>query len=225
MPYFPTESDLFNILQIEAPEGVYPQGAPSAYFSTADNDSIASIVATAYQNAAVIYNNFWPQTLNVSPANGEKINDWEIKIFGSIQDTTQTLQVRINNILAKIRNKPAISLTYVAAIVANILAVSGVAYDILEWGSDTGGWVLDFSQLEINTFLNPGRVFDLAFGSSGDLADDQQTAYTYEIRIYGTIPDVTYQLLDSTLTKIEPARSTHVITQGLNPNDELNGTL
>jgi len=84
------------------------------------------------------------------------------------------------------------------------------------------------SELGISTFLSGSN---LGNATGPGLCDDdpanygltpaqwalaQQTAYTYEVRIFDiTLTAVQRALLDATLSKAEPARSTHVITDGL----------
>ena len=98
---------------------------------------------------------------------------------------------------------------------------------------DTGTWILGYSSLGQNTYLGTldpligdrsgftpldcSLDYAAAGITAGQLADIQKMAYSYEVRIYGNADAVTLALLDSDLTKYEPARSTHIILNNATP--------
>jgi hypothetical protein len=243
MPYFLKQTDAYRILQRELPEGVYADGPPTAFYTTSDMDSVAKIIGDAYENLNVIYDNFWPQTMLGYSASGEQINAWEIREFGQIQDTTQNLETRIANLLTKIQSIPAINAAYIASLIQSLLGPNigynqllvGGAFEIIEWGNYTGSWMIGVSELGIDTFLSGGNRYQNTGSnicppaplgtpppngiSETELSDEQQTAYTYEVRIYGTtLSSSMLAKLNVLLSANEPARSTHVITDGLDPS-------
>ena len=60
MPDFLQRQDIYNLLERENPEDVYPHsGDPSNFLSTAENDSVAKVVEDAYTNLQVIYRNIF----------------------------------------------------------------------------------------------------------------------------------------------------------------------
>jgi len=146
MPIFPPQDDLYRLFQRESPENAYADGVPGAFFSTADNYANAKILATAYLNLQVVYNNFFPAYAD------EKIADWEIAYFGMVaDDSTLTLLQRQQRVIAKIRERKDLSLW---TILTAILTGTGTAVDtgvIDPWVGHE--WLLDVSQLDTETFL------------------------------------------------------------------------
>ena len=227
MPKFLSREEVYRLLQRELPEAAYPDGAPSAFYSTADMDSIAGTVADAYTNLTKIYNNYFPQTAD------EKINDWEITAFGVLQDASLSLSQRQDRVTAKIRSRKGLTKTDMLQTVQSVIGTDKII-EVVEWGCGDGGWMLDVSLLSYSTILNGIRL-TLATGPDlceQDPADyglteqqwiDMQTeAYTYEVKIYGyTLSQEEYNEIDAALKVAEPARSNHVITSGLDPDDSL----
>lgn len=96
---------------------------------------------------------------------------------------------------------------------------------------DDGGWTLDVSRLNVDTYLGSGDVdntrdTDPPEGDYCDLPDtdfwqEQRTrAYGYEVRIFDyTLSDEQYASLDKLISAREPARSKHWILDGLDPDD------
>lgn len=221
MPIFLSQADLYRVLQRELPEDVYADGAPSAFFSTADMNAVAKPLATAYENLERIYDNYFPQYAD------ENVGDWEVTVFGFVSDGDLTLQQRRDRVIAKLRNRPGITRDDIfRAVTATIPELAPTGFDIIVWGCSLGGWTLDVSELGYDTYLNGyprtaavgPQLCDLTPGDFGvteaQWIEMQTEAYTYEIRIAELeLTEAQLQALDTVLTAAEPARSTHVITQ------------
>ena len=229
MPVFLSRYDVYRILQRELPENVYADGPPSAFFTTADMDSLAACLETAYTNASGIYQNFWPQTAD------EKIDDQEIKYFGVLSDSSLTLAQRQQRLLTRIQNPRGITVSDMIAVVKTVIGADKDV-EIIEWGNYTGGWMINYSQLGVETFLNAFPLSDVTgpnlcsvnpadYGYTEEQwLEMRQQAYTYEVRIYGyTMTDTERAEVDTQLSIEEPARSAHVITDGLDPSQEIGG--
>lgn len=231
MPHFLTRDEIYRVLQRELPDSVYADGAPSGALTTADNYSLAGVVADSYTNLNRIYQNKFPQTAD------EDINDWEFMVFGALSPASLTLSQRQALLVNYLRTKPKLSVQGMINVVTGAVpetAVSGI--DISEWGCYTGGWVLDESELDVTTILNGENLVDVTgpgicganpadYGKTpAEWALMQEEAYTYQVNIYGyTLSADQRATIDALLTKAEPARSTHVIVDGLDPDDMLNG--
>jgi len=230
VPKFLTEFEFYRMLQRELPEDVYPDGAPSAYFSTADMDAVAAVAASGYANLARIYDNMFPQYAE------ENISDWELLVFGYYLDSSLSLSQRRDKIVGKIRERRGITIPDMIAITKSVIGLDK-EIEIWERGCDSGGWMIGVSQLGINTILNGANLVnatgpDLCHKSPSDYgltADEwalaQEEAYTYDVRVYNyTLTALELEQLDAALSKGEPARSQHVITSGLTDADKLSGT-
>ena len=53
--------------------------------------------------------------------------------------------------------------------------------------------------------------------SQDEMQEIQESAYTYEVKIFGNASAETLALLNKRLTAAEPARSTHIITNNATP--------
>lgn len=226
MAYFLSANDLYRVLQRELPpDNVYPDGEPSQFFSTADQYSVATVLAEAYVNLQDIYLNFFPETT------ATKLVDWEIKIFGTGGDSTLTNQQRIDRILAKIRSRQGIREQDMIDVVHTVIDPS-ILVEIGEWGCESGGWHIGESMLAIETYLNEARMLDYTgpticcppHTAPANLADMQEQAYTYSVLIYGyTLTATQRAQIDAALDVAEPARSQHVIYDGLNAANAIGG--
>lgn len=227
MPHFPTQDEVYRVLQRELPTNVYPDGPASAYYSTADMYATAQVAATAYGNLSRVYDNYFPAYTI------ESINDWFTTVFGSTAVPLPTLAQQQQQILTKLQNKRGITLSDMKAVVISVIG-SGILFDIITWNGSNNGqgaWILGESLLGLNTFLAFANPL-IATGSGLCSADPatygltqaqwlaiRQQAYTYEVRIYGyTLTAGQYTQLDQSLSREEPARSGHVITSGLDPS-------
>lgn len=232
MPIFLTTDQIYRIIQRELPpENVYPDGPASAFFSTADSYATAKTIGDAYNSLSNIYDQYFPQYST------DRLADWEVLVLGKNLPETLTLQQRRDRVLAKIRSQKRATPTDMRALVYTIIDPS-VPVEIAEWGCGDAGWVLDVSQLEISTILNEFNNLNLVgpdlctkdavdFGlTAQEFADYQAQAYTYEVRIYGyTLTAQELIDLEEALNAGEPARSRHIIIDGLNPTDLIGGDI
>lgn len=236
MAIFLTAQQSYRLIQRELPEGVYPDGSPSGFFSTASVFSKAKTLETLYSNLNRIYQNMFPQSAD------EKQLDWEIKAFGYYLDSSLSLEDRQKMVVNKLRQHPGINRKAIEDIVRTIIGTD-VTFIVIDWNCDdhgvsngTGLWVLDESQLDIDTYLGGARMSDVTsnlFPGSTMCTNEpqfnktdeewalmQEQAYTYEILIYNFTLTAQQRIdLDAALTRGEPARSQHVITDGLDIND------
>lgn len=233
MAIFLDTQQAYRLYQRELPEGAYADGAPSAFFTTASVYAKATLLADFYANMERVYLNMFPQTAD------EQISDWEIKAFGYNLDASLELEDRQQAVMRKLRQHPGINRQAITDIVVTVLGPL-VQFSIIDWNCMEGAWILDESQLDIDTYLNAGNMVDTTpalfpdanfcindpvFGKTDqEWAEMQDQAYTYEVIIYGqTITAEQRAALDKALTIGEPARSTHVITDGADPNDVVGG--
>ena len=229
MPIFLTQQQVYRAIQRELPQGVYPDGPPSAFFSTADSWATAKVISDAYSNQSRIYDNYFPNYTV------ESIGDWESLILGQAGDSSMTIQQRRDRVIARIRSQRRTTPDDMLATVYTVLD-SSVLVEIAEACCGGTGWVLDESQLDISTILNEFNGLervgpDLCTLTAADygltdqeFADLQAQAYQYEVRIYGyVLTPAQRSVLDAALSAAEPARSRHIIIDGLDPSDSLGG--
>lgn len=231
MPKFLTREEVYRILQRELPEGVYPDGAPSAYFSTADMDSVAALAASGYDNLETIYDNYFAQLAD------EKSEDWEIKVFGQVLPATQSLADRRSRVLAKVRSQLGITKADMVAVVQSVIGLDKDVV-VVNWSDRDGDgtWRIGLSQLGVTTILGGASTWraygDTAAcddGSTFGLTPDEmlavrEQAYTYEVRIYSyTMTADEAAEVEELLTHYEPARSAHVVLDGLDAADKPDG--
>ena len=219
----------------ELPEGVYAEDRANdpnpdkRSVSSSELRAHARMLAVLYQNLDVI--NQDKAITTVSPSG---LSNWEKQLFATAQDASQPDLTRQQNLLAKKRASGGISLPAIRAVASAILTPVGLAFDIFQTngasnGTDTGAWVLGVSRLGEDTYLalqdpligtgmGPGQTpldCSLDYAAAGitalQLAQIQQTAYSYEVRIYGHASANILAVLDAALTALEPARSAHKI--------------
>lgn len=231
MPKFLTADEVYRILQREAPDDIYPDGAPSAYFSTAENYAVASGIGDAYANLARIYANFWPLSAD------ERINDWAITAFGYELDSALSLDAQRQLINARMIAKKGTRNSDLVEVVKSIIGEDKIV-EIAAWGSADGGWILDDNQLGITTIFNNGPRLravgpDICEKTAAQLGltdqqlfDIRQEAYTYSVLIYGyTLSAAERAKIDSDLTIYELARDEHFIFDGLDPANQIHFVL
>jgi hypothetical protein len=229
MPKFLSREEIYRILQRELPEKVYPDGPPAAFYSTADMDAVADVVATGYANLERQYENNWPQTAD------ERIQDWEIKVFGAPLSAALSLSERRDRVVTQLRSRKGIRNSDMKDAVQGIIG-SDKLVDISEWGCSTGGWILNVSELSISTILNGQNLVDIPAGvgpcgnpadygkTPEEWAEMQEEAYTFQVNIYGyTLTDLERETITQALIRAAPARSNFVIVDGQNPYDMLDG--
>jgi hypothetical protein len=248
MATFLTREDLYRMLQRELPPAdVYPDGAPSGSFSTAENDSVALVASSAYFNLSRIEANNFILTAN------ERMDDWVAKYFAKSFDPATPLETKRQRVIDKIRKQPTITLWEILKIVVSYLP-EGIYGEVKESCGAESFWQLGVSMLGIDTILKGLLVFDLnpavevsdwcAFISDPnrigwrlsecklgvdtflsqykytDIAQIQFNAYGYEIRIFGyTMPPDDLENMLSDVIEAEPARSGRLVRQNLNLSD------
>lgn len=229
MPKFPSTFEIYRCLQRELPGSVYPDGAPSGYFSTADNWAFADVMATGYANAKVIYDNYWIQNAD------ERLTDWEITVFAKNLAAALTIAERRDRILTQIRSRKGLTKQ---DMIDTVLAIIGTDkwVDAIEWGcggaGDRGGaWVIGVSLLGLDTYLGGIASIQSAWGpglcsavpadfglTQAEWDSIREQAYTYEILIYDYTPTANELIeIDEQLSKNEPARSQHKISSAVEP--------
>lgn len=239
MAKFLSREQIYRILQRELPENVYPDGPPSAFFSTADMASIADVVATGYGNLERISDNYFPQTTL------ESIDKWVAKMFIGVSfDQSVTLQDKRDRVIAKIRKQPQITLWEVLKVAVSYVP-PGTYVQILENCSKFGCWKLGASRLGKDTFLcYDHKFFELGIadddwcgflskfdgwklgrsklGSTTKLSkfsylqiiQPQLDAYGYKLRIFDyQVTGTSYAQMIKTINETEPARSVHIVQQ------------
>lgn len=233
MPLFLTKDQVYRIIQRELPEDVYPDGAPSGFFSTADNFAVATQLEVAYKSASGIYDNYFPNyaTDTEAPLPGQA--NFEKLYLGRQLNASISLQERRDKVIEKIRSLRRTTAQDIKATVYSVISTS-IQVEIVPWNCGCNGWVLDVSLLDISTVLNefnglervgPGlcALGPADYGLTPDeFARMQDEAYTYDVRIYSyTLTAAEREALEDALLKAEPARSRHQILDGLDPNDML----
>jgi hypothetical protein len=243
MPKFVSRQELYRLLQRELPEELYPDGPASAFYSTADMDSVADVAATAYGNMERIYLNQWPQSAD------ERIDDWVLKVFGYKFDESVTLDEKRSRVIAKLRHQPTIRLWEVLTIVASYVP-EGTYVQVAEYSCGAAsGWHLGESYLGYSTFLGFDHIFDklnvdsskwcdivsdgwrlgfsrLEEGTSlsefehKELFDIQAEAFGYQIRVFDyAVTGDSYTRMIQEVKAAEPARSFFNIAQNLDLTD------
>jgi hypothetical protein len=230
MPIFLQESDIYRIIQRELPpDDVYPDGPATAFYSTADSFATAQVIRDAYESQQNIYENYFP---NIAE---DRLADFEFTYFGYFLDSALSVAERRARLLTQIRTLRRTTPQDMKDVVHTIISDS-VVVEIIEWGNFSGGWFLDESQLDIETFLNGYSLLNATGEEAGcsdgsDYGIDAETwllmredAYTYEVRIYDyTLSSTERSQIDAALKKAEPARSRHIITDGLDGADTIDG--
>jgi len=225
MPKFLSQDELYRLIQRELPAFVFPDGPPTAFYWTSEAYSYAKNFSSAYENASGIYDQFFPQTAT------SKIDDWDIKIFGQLQDASLSLQQRRDILVSHIQNSPPdLGLWSILVRVLDLLPV-GTVVQLFEYCSlnKDAGWKIGVSLLGINTFLGfeqfvpePGSGFDFCNPDPvpSNWTEEQNFAYGYECRVFNyTLSDQEYAKIDSLLKRLEPARSNHTIRDNLTLSD------
>lgn len=225
----------------ELPASVFPEDRADdpdpakRSYSSAELRAHAMLLAWVYQNLEDV-----AADKSISTATATGLVNFEKEYFADAQDTSLTLAQRRQNLLAKYRSSGGISLQAITSIVDGILTPQGLSFAIIPWsgqnnGAFDGAWHLDQTPLGYGSYLslrdpiygeqkNQGDVgldcslnYQAANITQQDLLDIQQTAYTFEVAIYGNASAQTLSMLDAQLTMFEPARSTHFIRNNATP--------
>lgn len=224
MPKFLNRAEIYRLLQRELPEDVYPDGPASAYYSTADMDSVAAVAASGYANLERIYENYWPQTAD------ERITDWEKTVFGFPLEASLSLAERRDRVVTKLRAKKGITRLDMKEAVLGIIG-SDKDVEIVPWNcsnGEFGTWAIGVSLLGYNTYLGNANMLRVTGPDACDIdpadygmteeewLDVRRQAYTYEVKIFGyTISTSERSALESALDAAEAARDGHLINDGL----------
>lgn len=230
MPIYLSQNDVYRVLQREAPPSdVYPDGEPANFFSTADQYSVAKVIADAYANQQALYEDYFP----VSSV--ARLSDHEFAFFGYTLDQALSLSERRARLLSKIRTRRRTTPSDLLAEIYTLLDPS-ILVEIVEWGCGDAGWVLDVSQLDISTILNEfngvertgPNLCQLDAADYGLTEEEYQRlrdqAYTYEVRIYDYVLTAEQRAtINAALNAAEPARSLHIIVDGLDSADSIGG--
>lgn len=220
MPKTLSREEIYWIIQRELPDSVFASSSnPSQFYTTSEDDSLAVVLETAYSNLARIYENYFPQTTD------EYIDKWETFVFNEISNAASGLQFRRDRVLTKIRSKKGITKQDIIDLVLLVIG-SDKTIEILEYSGPEGSWILDYSELEKNTYLS-GFSTNTALLSGPDLwlktaaqlgltdaelAQYKKDAYGYTVRIINYNATATeLAMIEALLTKYEPARSWHQI--------------
>lgn len=240
IPLFLNVNQLMAILMSELPEGVYSEdwandpNPDNRSYSSSEIRAHAQMMADAYANLEIIYTDKF-----ISTVSQDALSSWEVLLFGSPQDASQSYDTRQMNLLTKFRARGGISYAYIYNLVSQILNPLGINFDLVTWnGLNDGAWILEFTELDLGTYL---AAVDPLYGNNlsltpldctlnyeaagitqQDLIDIQETAYTYEIRIYGNASQSVLNLLNQTLTTNEKAGTTHIITNNF-PSPPMSG--
>lgn len=236
MPIFLTQQQAYRLLQRLLPSDVFPDGAPSAFFHTAEMWSYALNIQSAYGNASGIYQNFFPQSCDAGT-----IGFWELKCFGVVNPQGLSTLAERQQIVVSYLHTAAPGISQPAMVQVVNRTIPGLTFEVVAWccGQGEGGWVLDESQLDIETYLNDDTQFALPVGPNlcsqtpadwGMTQEDWDNllsmAYTYEVRIYGTtLTTAQRTVLSASLTTYGPARSQFVINDGLDISELLGDPL
>lgn len=233
-PIFPGIEQILDILFAELPDGVYATDradnpdVDKRSYSSSEIRAHAQIFANLYENLLNINRDKFLTTVTV-----DGLAPWEKELFASAQDSSKPFSFRQQNLISKWRSTGGISLPYISSIIHSILDPVGLTFEILPYsgqsnGVENGAWILNLTPLGKNSFLSArdplfGEQQDMVpldcnldYAAAGitaqDLADIQATAYTYEVQIFGNASAEVLSILNKQLTALEPARSTHVIT-------------
>lgn len=238
-PLFLNTDQILSVLMAELPDGVYAEDRADhadpaeRSYSSSELRAHAQVLANLYENLLAINSDKFLTTVTE-----DGLAAWEKNLFIEAQDASKPYAIRQQNLIAKYRANGGISLPAIQSIVAAILDPLGLPFQILPYcgqsnGVINGAWVLDESSLGLSTWLaaldplngtglGAGETpldCDLDYGAAGitqsELVEIQQTAYTYEVQIFGNADSSTLFLLDKQLTAFEPARSAHVISNNV----------
>lgn len=225
--------ELYRLLQRELPEDVFPDGAPAAFYSTADMSSVAETYAGVYSNLARVWANIFPENAD------ELVLEHERTIMGDNLPASAAIEERKNRYLQRLRSDRGISKSRLESVVRSVIG-EDVLFELVALGSADGSWMLGVSQLGISTILGGRNGLDVvprpdnlncdyrtsppAGYTMQEWLEYRDTVYRYEVRIYDYILTADEEeRLDRDLTKYEPARSDHTIVDGLDPADMIDG--
>lgn len=227
MALFLPRSTLYRVIQRELPEDVYPDsGRPGDFWSTAESDAQAAIIAGVYEAQETNYDNFWAST-----ADDAGLDLLEQAHFGRLSTGLDSDQrkLRLNR---KTQEMPSLSADDLEKLVKRELPPY-VPVEYVAWNRDMGGgsWYLGVSELGVDTILGGsgshsyplGTDLCLKDGSDIGLSPERWTeyrdnAYTYEMRILGYEPTAAeLEEIERVLTESEAARDKRIILTSAEP--------
>jgi hypothetical protein len=228
VPTFPTENQLFGVLQGELPPGLYSddtannENPANNAWTSSEVRAWALLFVDLYSSLLAIWNNKF-----VTLADASGIQRWEIMLFGAPQSATLTLTQRRNALLAQLQYQGGINYAIIYAATYALLNPLGFAFGIQTYNGARPGssWILNSSLLGLDTYLAPcdpikgtggtplncSLDYEAAGITTAQLASIQSTAYTYVVKITGTATDATIAQLNTLLTKFEGASRTHQV--------------
>lgn len=215
MPTFLSKETIERILSRELPEGLYPDGEETQYYSTADLGSIAKCIASVYTAMEGIYANMFPQT-----ATEDRIADWEKTVFGYTQVGNLTLEERIGNVLAFLRSENNLSFWTILTSLLYMVP-EGIAVEINPLNNYGNIEVTEIKGANADLVWGPGweagdpapegvTVTDEIRNNQATLLAVREQAYKFIVIFWGgSLSADLKTLISSTLSKIEPARCAH----------------
>lgn len=239
MAKFLNADQIYQLFQRELPEGAYTDVEYSEGLSTSSIYAKAINFEKTYKNMNVIYKNMFPQTSD------DQIDSWVIKCFGSPFPGGTTLSEKRNAVLAKLRQQPNLTKWQILTTMAGFLPEgtyvqvfsncdfgTGWPLGARQLGRDTrlGTNNTDsIAGIDFNQWCDfvSGLQWRLARGKLGsttklskysftDIMRRQNNAFSYEIRVFETVLSMELkQTMDLEASKIEPARSGHIIRDNL----------
>jgi hypothetical protein len=244
MPKFLDSDEIYRIIQRELPENVYPDGLPSSRVMLSDNYAASKALSGSYARLEVAYNNMFPQLATEQLADFET-KYFAFSSVGILTEEERRERI-LGKIRARPSISVWDILTVVNSFVPQGVFTQIVEWGNYENGET---WILDVSLLDRSTYLGPAFGNRLGLTGEGACAvwgpdwqqgdtppsntfltpamDNQaavlsvrELVYTYEVRLFGlSLSPEQLSQLDLQLSQIEPARSRHIIRQGLNLND------
>jgi hypothetical protein len=227
-----TDEEVVDLLLSELPGGVYPTDRADDPDKARRSYSSSELRAHSVQ-VATVYDKLRTTALNksITDMTLDGVSDWEKMLFKDAQNASLPLETRRQNLLSKYRATGGISYLILDSVVHGILDAVGLAFQLAARSMplNDGTWMLDVSPLDQGTYLASGDPLvgtrqdppfvpldcALDYASAGLTAEQligiQDTAYAYEVRIFGVADAATLALLEARLTETEPARSTHYI--------------
>lgn len=239
MAIFLNADQVYRLFQRELPEGAYSDVEYSKALTTSSVYAKAVTFKQFYDNMALVYANMFPQSSE------DKIDDWVTKAFNVKFPAGTTLTAKRDAVVAKIRSQPNLTNWQILTSMAGFLP-EGTYVQVHSDCGFGDGWPLGARKLGTNTRLGINGIdslVDIDFtdwcnfltnlewrlgrGKLGvtthlskydfsDIVRRQRNAFSYEIRVFAPITMELKQSMDLEASRIEPARSGHIIRDNLN---------
>lgn len=154
-PIFPTVDQVMQILMGEIPQGVYATDLADnpdktqRSFSSSEIRAHAAMFAQLEANLNTIFLDKFASTVTVG-----SINRWQKDYFIKPQDGSLPFSVQQARLIAKIQATGGLSYPYIYGQIFALLNPLGLTFDLLACtGTLPGEWILDLSQLDVDTYL------------------------------------------------------------------------